>query len=78
MAEILVVMVFQLFLILCLSRMVGPIQCIVLPCINGDILDFPHNAMSKVHYGHTTMSGIPEISYMIHTKIVNMLLLCQI
>ena len=52
------------------------IQFIVSPCRNGDILDFTHNAMSKVHYGHTNMSGIPEIPYMIDTKIVNMLLFC--
>ena len=37
------------------------IHFIVCPCRNGDILDFTHNAMSKVHYGHTTMSGISEI-----------------
>ena len=36
------------------------------------ILDFTHNAMSKVISGHTIMSGIHE-NHMVDTKIMNLL-----
>ena len=40
------------------------------------ILDFIHNAMSKVHYDYITMSGITE-DRMLNTKIKNLRLFCR-
>ena len=38
------------------------------------ILDFTHNAMSKIISGHTIMSGIHE-NPMVNTKIMNLIIL---
>ena len=36
------------------------------------ILDFTHNAMANIIYGHTIMSGIFE-NHMVDTKVMNQL-----
>ena len=64
----------MLVLLFCRKRY----QVIVLPCRNGAILDFIHNAMSKVGllYYYITMSGIAE-ARMLDIKIKNLRLFCR-